>query len=317
MSRGLRIIFAGTPDFAATSLKALLNSEHSVVAVYTQPDRPSGRGRKLTPSPVKAIALEHDIAVYQPQSLKDETAQAELGAIEADLMVVVAYGLLLPKVVLETPPLGCINIHGSLLPRWRGAAPIHRAVLAGDKQTGITIMQMDEGLDTGDMLHIKACDISPQETSGELHDTLADLGAEALLEALTNISAGTVTATPQPNDGVTYAHKLTKEEGRLDWSLTASELERKIKGLAPWPVAYTNIGDKTLRVWQATATHNSHTTTPGSVVSATSKGIEIACADKTLLLQCIQLPGSKALEVSQVLNSKADMFSLDTQLGNA
>ena len=316
MSSALRILFAGTPDFAATSLAALLNTEHQVVGVYTQPDRPSGRGRKLTPSPVKALALEHGIEVMQPTSLKDSDAQAALAAFNADIMVVVAYGLLLPKAVLDTPRLGCINIHGSLLPRWRGAAPIHRAVLAGDNKTGITIMQMDEGLDTGDMLHIRECDITPDMTSGQLHDQLAELGATSVVEALTQIANGEAVATPQPEEGTTYAHKLTKEEGQMDWTLSAEALQRKVKGLSPWPVAYTSIGDKTLRVWDAEVASTSSSAQPGEVVSLDDQRIQVACGEGVLSLTYIQLPGSKAMASDQVLNAKAAMFAPGTRLGS-
>ena len=216
MSKPLRIIFAGTPDFAARHLAALLSSQHQVVAVYTQPDRPAGRGKKLTASPVKNIAVEHDIPVFQPASLRNLEAQQQLATIDADIMVVVAYGLLLPQEALDTPPLGCINVHGSILPRWRGAAPIQRSIWAGDKETGVTIMQMDIGLDTGDMLHVTTLPITATDTSATMYDKLADLGPDALINCLTDIANGTAVATKQDDAQANYAKKLTKEEAQIE-----------------------------------------------------------------------------------------------------
>ncbi|WP_372830962.1 methionyl-tRNA formyltransferase [Pontibacterium sp.] len=314
MSKPLRIVFAGTPDFAASSLQALLNSEHEVIAVYTQPDRPAGRGRKLTPSPVKKLALEHDIAVYQPLSLKGEVEQAELAALDADIMVVVAYGLLLPKAVLDTPRLGCINVHGSLLPRWRGAAPIHRAVLAGDKLTGITIMQMDVGLDTGDMLYKVETPINAGDTSGDLHDQLAEQGAEALVTTLGLIRDGKAEPEKQDDSLANYAHKLEKQEGEIDWSRSATEIERQIRGLSPWPVAYCSLDGKTMRIWGAQASDTTSTEAPGAVAEVTKKTLRIACGEGSLLLTNIQLPGGKPLDTAAVLNAKRDLFPVGKQL---
>ncbi|MCO4758598.1 MAG: methionyl-tRNA formyltransferase [Oceanospirillaceae bacterium] len=314
MSKPLRIVFAGTPDFAASSLQALLNSEHEVIAVYTQPDRPAGRGRKLTPGPVKKLALEHDIAVYQPLSLKGEAEQAELAALDADIMVVVAYGLLLPKAVLDTPRLGCINVHGSLLPRWRGAAPIHRAVLAGDKLTGITIMQMDVGLDTGDMLYKVETPINTGDTSGDLHDQLAEQGAEALVTTLGLIRDGKTEPEKQDDSLANYAHKLEKQEGEIDWSRPATEIERQIRGLSPWPVAYCSLEGKTMRIWGAQASDATSTEAPGAVAEVTKKTLRIACGEGSLLLTNIQLPGGKPLDTAAVLNAKRDLFPVGKQL---
>ncbi len=314
MSNPLRIIFAGTPDFAATSLQALLGSEHEVIAVYTQPDRPSGRGRKLTPGPVKKLALEHDIAVYQPLSLKGEAEQAELAALNADIMVVVAYGLLLPKAVLDTPRLGCINVHGSILPRWRGAAPIHRAVLAGDQSTGITIMQMDVGLDTGDMLYKVETPISDSDTSGDLHDRLADMGAGALIETLALIRDGKAEPEKQDDSLANYAQKLEKQEGKIDWNQSAELIARQVRGLSPWPVAFCELDGQTLRVWYAEADNNA-TAAPGEIISTDKRSVQVGCGEGSLRLTKLQLPGGKPLEASAILNAKRDLFPTGKLLG--
>jgi len=252
---GLRIAFAGTPDFSVPALEALLRAGHRVVGVLTQPDRPKGRGRQVAASPVKAAALAHGIPVSQPLSLKDEAGRAELAAWRPDVLVVVAYGLILPPAALGIPRLGCINIHASLLPRWRGAAPIQRAILAGDESTGITIMLMDVGLDTGPMLLRKEVRIEAQETGGSLHDRLAVLGGSALIEALEGHAAGTLPAIPQPAEGVTYAAKLDKAEALIDWKRDALEIERQVRAFNPWPVAETRLDDEQLRIFEARAEH--------------------------------------------------------------
>jgi len=312
----LRILFAGTPDFAAASLQALLNAGHDVIGVYTQPDRPAGRGRKLTPSPVKKVALEHEIPVYQPLNFKTEEDRHQLAELHADLMVVVAYGLLLPKAVLDAPRLGCINVHASLLPRWRGAAPIHRSLLAGDSETGVTIMQMDEGLDTGAMLLKRSCSIATTETSGELHDKLAVIGATSLLESLPGIADQTIAHEQQDGSLACYAHKLEKTEGEIDWNRPAADIALQIRGLSPWPVAYTSLDGSTLRVWLAETTEqDSAEVTPGRVIATDKKSIYVACADNALKLLKIQLPGSKAMDTSAVLNAKRELFADGTQLG--
>ena len=253
----LNIIFAGTPDFAAQHLQALIDSPHNVIAVYTQPDKPAGRGKKLQASPVKQLAEQHQILVYQPKSLRKPETQAELTALQADVMVVVAYGLILPQAVLDAPTYGCLNVHGSLLPRWRGAAPIQRAIWAGDKQTGVTIMQMDAGLDTGDMLHKVFCDIDLQDTSADLYHKLAEIAPNALIEVLNHLTDGTFIAEPQDDTQSNYAEKLSKEEAKLDWQLSAGQLERNIRAFNPWPMAYLQLTDEqgnpqTLKVYQAT-----------------------------------------------------------------
>ena len=318
-AKRLRILFAGTPDFAASSLKALIDAGHQVIGVYTQPDRPAGRGRKLTPSPVKKVALDNDLPVYQPLNFKlDEDRQA-LADLGADLMIVVAYGLLLPKAVLNAPRLGCINVHASLLPRWRGAAPIHRSLLAGDSETGVTIMQMDIGLDTGAMLLKKSCPITPSDTSGELHDRLAGIGSAALLESLPGIADETIIHQTQDDSLACYAHKLEKAEGQIDWQQPAMEIARQVRGLYPWPVAFTSLNGETLRVWYAEADTQTDpgTATPGTIIATDKKAIIVASGQGVVRLLKIQLPGSKAMETSAVLNSKKELFSNGTQLGQS
>lgn len=314
-SKPLRIVFAGTPEFAATNLQAVLSSRHKVIGVYTQPDRPAGRGQKLTASPVKQLAQQHDIPVYQPLSLRNTEAQAELASLEADLMVVVAYGLILPQGVLDTPRLGCINVHASILPRWRGAAPIHRAVLAGDSESGVTIMQMEAGLDTGPMLQKVFTPIAATETSGTLHDRLATLGADALLQVLEHLAEGPLQGEVQDDALATYAHKLEKEEGQLDWHLPAAQLDRQVRGLHPWPVAYTDAGDKRIRVLAASVDAIQHDKQPGTLLQADRSGLLIACGDGALRLTHIQLPGSRAMAVADVLNSRASDFPPGIRFG--
>lgn len=312
---GLRIVFAGTPDFAAHHLKVLLQSEHQIVAAYTQPDRPAGRGKKLVASPVKQLALENDIPVVQPPNFKDLSDQQQLSDLNADVMVVVAYGLLLPQAVLDTPKYGCINVHASLLPRWRGAAPIQRAVAAGDSESGITIMQMDIGLDTGDMLVTTRCPIDADETGGSLHDKLMEQGGPALLDALAQIKTGTTRPQKQNDSQACYASKLSKAEAALDWSLDAAELDRQIRAFNPFPVAYFSEGKDRIRVWQATRqTGSLDTHPPGTIVRADNDGIEVACGEGTLRLQTLQLPGKKAMPINTILNGYRDRFSVGTQL---
>jgi methionyl-tRNA formyltransferase len=308
LSKPLRIIFAGTPDFAAKHLSALLNSAHEVIAVYTQPDRPAGRGKKLKPSDVKQLALSSDIPVYQPKTLRDETAQQELSALHADLMVVVAYGLILPQVVLDTPRLGCINVHGSLLPRWRGAAPIQRAIWAGDAETGVTIMQMDIGLDTGAMLHKVTCPIATDETSASLYDKLAELGPQGLLETLDQISEQTAVAQEQDDAQANYAAKLSKEEANIDWTQTAVAIERQIRAFNPWPVSYTQIAEQNVKIWQASVIDATTVLQPGTVISATKQGIQVATGEGILNLLNLQLAGKKAMPVQDILNARKEWF---------
>ncbi|MFQ2476481.1 methionyl-tRNA formyltransferase [Aeromonas caviae] len=310
----LKLIFAGTPDFAARHLAALLSSGHEVVAVYTQPDKPAGRGQQLTASPVKELALAHDLPVYQPASLRNEAAQAELAALGADLMVVVAYGLILPKAVLDTPRLGCINVHGSLLPRWRGAAPIQRSIWAGDAETGVTIMQMDVGLDTGAMIRKVTCPIASDETSASLYDKLAGLGPQALVDTLDAMAAGDTAAEPQDDALANYAEKLSKEEARIDWSMDAVAIERCIRAFNPWPISWFDVAGQTVKVWQAEVVAQDHGQAAGTLLKADKQGIEVATGQGVLRLLTLQPPGKKAMSVSDLLNSRRDWFEPGTQL---
>jgi len=303
MSTPLKIVYAGTPEFAAIALQALIDSPHQVVAAYTQPDRPAGRGRKLKASPVKELALAHNIPVYQPESLKSGEEQAQLAALEPDLMVVAAYGLLLPAEVLAIPRLGCLNIHASLLPRWRGAAPIQRAILAGDAETGITIMQMDVGLDTGDMLYKLATPIEESDTAQSLHDRLAELGARAITEALDGLQTGTLHAEKQDDALANYAKKLHKGEAAIDWTQPAPQIARQVAAFNPWPVAQTQNGGEVLRIWEARALAERTDKAPGSVIRTDKQGIDIACGEGVLRVLRLQRPGGKPQVASDFLNA--------------
>ena len=300
----MRIIFAGTPDFAATTLAALLTTEHEICAVYSQPDRPAGRGRKLTASPVKQLAIQHHIPVEQPLNFKAEADREILARYQADLMIVVAYGLLLPQSVLDTPRLGCINVHASLLPRWRGAAPIQRAILAGDKKTGVCIMQMEAGLDTGPVIQRAEIAIEANDTGEQLHDKLAQLGASTLLETLKNFEQLQSQAIPQDNADSCYASKLLKAEANIDWSQSAQQIDRQIRAFNPWPIAQTLWQDKMLRIWGAVVidSHNQNTT-PGTIIQVERQGVDVATGDGVLRLLSIQSPGKKAMPVHDFLNA--------------
>ncbi|OKB64399.1 methionyl-tRNA formyltransferase [Serratia marcescens] len=314
MSDSLRIIFAGTPDFAARHLDALLSSEHQIVGVFTQPDRPAGRGNKLTPSPVKVLAEQHQLPVFQPKSLRPEENQRLVADLNADVMVVVAYGLILPQAVLDMPRLGCINVHGSLLPRWRGAAPIQRSLWAGDSETGVTIMQMDVGLDTGDMMHKIACPIESSDTSASLYDKLAQLGPQGMLTTLRQMADGSATREVQDEAQVTYAEKLSKEEARLDWSLSAAQLERCIRAFNPWPISYFTIDDQPVKVWQASVLAQSANAEPGTVLLADKHGIQVATADGILNLIQLQPAGKKPMSAQDLLNSRREWFTPGNRL---
>ena len=299
MSDSLRIIFAGTPDFAARHLNALLSSEHQIVGVFTQPDRP---------------AEEKGIPVFQPVSLRPQENQQLVADLQADIMVVVAYGLILPKAVLEMPRLGCLNVHGSLLPRWRGAAPIQRALWAGDRETGVTIMQMDVGLDTGDMLYKLSCPITAEDTSATLYDKLAQLGPQGLLATLTHIATGTATREVQDEEQVTYAEKLSKEEALLDWSLSAAQLERCIRAFNPWPMSYFVIDDQPVKVWKASVINTQAKAEPGTIIEANKQGIQVATAEGILNLESLQPAGKKAMNTQDLLNSRREWFTPGNRL---
>jgi methionyl-tRNA formyltransferase len=314
VSKPLNIIFAGTPDFAAQHLAALLQSEHNIVAVYCPPDKPAGRGKKLTACATKLLALAHNIPVQQPDNFKTLGSQLTMASYQADVMVVVAYGLLLPSVILETPKLGCINVHGSILPKWRGAAPIQRALEAGDLQTGVTIMQMNKGLDTGDMILTATCDITAIDTSASLYDKLAGLGPKALLETLALMVSGEYKRQPQDNALATHAAKLEKSDAELNWQQPATVLDRKIRAYIPWPVAQFTFNENNkehhIRVWQACVIELEHNQNPGTIISCDKQGIVVATTTNALRLEILQLPGKKALAVADILNGKADWFAI-------
>lgn len=307
----LRIVFAGTPEFASASLQALLeqntDNQYELVGVYTQPDRPAGRGQKLVQSPVKQLAVSNGIPVFQPLNFKHDEDKAQLEALNADIMIVAAYGIILPKVVLDIPKLGCINVHASLLPRWRGAAPINRALIAGDLETGITIMQMDVGLDTGDMLLKSHCDITPTDTFSTLHDRLAIIGGEALIEALEKLQQGTLVPEQQDESLTCYAAKLTKQEGNIDWSLSAVDIERQVRGLSPWPGAYTNSLSGIMKVHAVQLLdpiERKDADNSGEILQVNKDGIVVATADGSILVTDIQFAGGKRMKVQDALNGK-------------
>ena len=305
----LKVIFAGTPDFAAAALQKIIDAQYEIVVVYTQPDRPAGRGRKLKPSPVKALALEHSIPVEQPVNFKEEGSVETLKRYQADLMIVAAYGLLLPPSVLEAPKHGCLNIHASLLPRWRGAAPIQRAILEGDSETGITIMQMNEGLDTGDMLLKVTTPISETDTGGSLHDRLAELGGDAIVDALELLECDQLKPEPQDDGQANYAKKLSKAESWIDWQQSAIEIDRQIRAFFPWPGSQTQLDDKIIRIHKAVIIDQSTTGNPGDVLAYTRDGVDVQCGKGRLRLVHCQLPGSRAMSVTDLHNGHPDLFA--------
>lgn len=321
MTTPLRVVFAGTPDFAAIHLQALLESQHDVVAVYSQPDRPAGRGKKLQASPVKQLASQSNIAVFQPQNFKTDETRQQLADLQADVMVVVAYGLILPQRILDIPKHGCLNVHGSLLPRWRGAAPIQRSIWAGDMHTGVTIMQMDKGLDTGAMLLQKSMPIAGDATSASLYASLAKLGPPALIETLDTLAS--ISPETQDNSKANYAEKLSKQEARIDWAEDAAQLERNVRAFNPWPMAFfeCKTGDETIaiKVWQAeikelpTQQLDSGVKV-GQIISSDKGGILIKTGKHGLLLTSVQIPGKKAMSVADVLNSRKEWFAVGTLL---
>lgn len=314
MSQPLNIIFAGTPDFAARHLAALLKTHHNVVGVLTRQDKPAGRGKKLTPSPVKVMAEENVIPVFQPTSLRNEESQQWVADQNPDIMIVVAYGMILPEAVLNLPRLGCLNVHGSLLPRWRGAAPIQRSIWAGDAQTGVTIMQMDIGLDTGDMLHKAILPISAQDTSASLYEKLAEVGPNALIETLNLITSGQATPEKQDDTLANYAEKLSKDEARIDWSLPAEQIERCIRAFNPWPISYFEVDEQLIKVWQAEVINEPHNQPAGTILRADKKGICIATGDGQLNILQLQPPGKKPMHAQDLLNSRRGSFIPGQQL---
>jgi methionyl-tRNA formyltransferase len=303
MTSRQRIVFAGTPEFSVPALDALHAAGHAIAAVYTQPDRPAGRGRTLTASPVKRRALELGLPVEQPGSFKEAGAVAQLAGHAADLMVVVAYGLILPQAVLDVPRLGCLNIHASLLPRWRGAAPIQRAILAGDTRTGVTIMKMDAGLDTGPMLLERPVGIGADETAGQLHDRLAAVGAEAIVTAIDEWLAGRIVPAPQPAEGATYAAKIRKEEATIDWTQPAAAIVRQVRAFNPWPVAETRWQGQQLRIWEARALEAAHDAAPGEVIEAAGGRLTVATGGGSLRVERLQLAGRGVLSTAEFLNA--------------
>ncbi|WP_277850260.1 methionyl-tRNA formyltransferase [Moellerella wisconsensis] len=314
MSQPLNIIFAGTPDFAARHLAALLKTHHNVVGVLTRQDKPAGRGKKLTPSPVKVMAEENAIPVFQPTSLRNDESQQWVADQNPDIMIVVAYGMILPEAVLNLPRLGCLNVHGSLLPRWRGAAPIQRSIWAGDAQTGVTIMQMDIGLDTGDMLHKAILPISAQDTSASLYEKLAEIGPNALIETLNLITSGQAIPEKQDDKFANYAEKLSKDEARIDWALPAEQIERCIRAFNPWPISYFEVDEQLIKVWQAEVINEPHNQPVGTILRADKKGICIATGDGQLNILQLQPPGKKPMHAQDLLNSRRGSFIPGQQL---
>lgn len=313
MGQSLRVVFAGTPDFAAEHLRQLLATEHHIVGVYTQPDRPAGRGKKLQPSAVKQVAIDHELPVYQPASLKSDEAQAQLQQLDADVMIVVAYGLLLPQAILDIPRYGCINVHGSLLPRWRGAAPIQRAIWAGDNESGVAIMQMEAGLDTGPVLHETRCEISAVETSATLYQKLEKLGPQALITVLNDLQNYLSQAKVQDESKATYARKLSKEEGRIDWQDSARQLERNVRAFFPWPTAWFDVdgfkgGQSMVKVLRAEALQSQTKATPGTIINATGDGLDVACGEGVLRILEAQVPGKKPQAVATLVNGYGNIF---------
>lgn len=304
----LRILFAGTPEFSALHLKALIDSEHQLIGVYTQPDRPAGRGKKLQASPVKSLALEAGLAVYQPASLKEPAEQEQLADLRADVLIVVAYGLILPQAILDAPRLGCLNVHASLLPRWRGAAPIQRAIEAGDQVSGITIMQMDAGLDTGAMLATASCPIQTDTTAASLHDELAELGAPLLLEVLSRLDEYQQQAITQDDALSTYASKILKSEAALDWRRSATQLDRAVRAFNPFPISFSTLAGERVKIWQATPAAAARAE-PGTIISASKDGIVVSCGEGCLNIKRLQLPGGKPLTAEQVLNARKQHFA--------
>jgi methionyl-tRNA formyltransferase len=312
----LRIVFAGTPEFSALHLKAIIESKHQLIGVYTQPDRPAGRGKKIQSSPVKLLAQAHGIPLFQPPTLKAEPEQETLAQLQADVLIVVAYGLILPQSILDTPRLGCLNVHASLLPRWRGAAPIQRAIESGDETTGITIMQMDAGLDTGKMLATSRCETATH-TAASLHDELAKSGPPLLLEVLDDLENYLRNAQPQDDEKATYASKITKAEAEIDWEQDSLVIERRVRAFNSFPICYSQLGEQRIRIWSATQLdEDAGDTPPGTIMRADAEGIAVSCGQGQLLIKELQLPGGKALSAGQILNAQQQKFAPGERFSN-
>ena len=304
----MKIIFMGTPDFSVGTLEALVEAGHEIVLAVTQPDKPKGRGKEMQFTPVKECALAHNIPVYQPKKIREPECIEELKKYQADVCVVVAFGQILPKEILEMTPYGCINVHASLLPKYRGAAPIQRSLWAGDAETGVTIMQMDVGLDTGDMLYKLSCPITAEDTSGTLYDKLAELGPQGLITTLKQLADGTAKPEVQDETLVTYAEKLSKEEARIDWSLSAAQLERCIRAFNPWPMSWLEIEGQPVKVWKASVIDTATNAAPGTILEANKQGIQVATGDGILNLLSLQPAGKKAMSAQDLLNSRREWF---------
>lgn len=304
----MNIIFAGTPQFAIPCLEALAQSHHQLLAIYTQPDRPAGRGHKLQASPVKVWGENHNIPVYQPINFKHQTSIDEFKALAPDIMIVIAYGLILPQSILSIPKYGCVNVHASLLPRWRGASPIQQSILHGDAESGVTIMQLDAGMDTGAMLATISCPIEPDDTSGRLHDKLSLLACNPLLEVLNALIANQCTPKPQDSHYVTYAPKINKEDAAINWQLPAKIICQQIRAYNPWPIAYTHMNEKTIRIHQARVIEQTNSATPGTILAASKEGLRVATKENVLLIERLQFPGGKAISIMDLLNSNQDLF---------
>lgn len=310
----MNIIFAGTPHFALPSLEAVWHSSHDLQAVYTQPDRPAGRGHTLQASPVKQWAVQHKLPIYQPINFKLQASIDELKALQPDLLIVIAYGLILPQAVLDIPKYGCVNVHASLLPRWRGASPIQQALLHGDAETGVTIMQMDAGMDTGDMLTKVTCPIDANETAGSLHDKLAHLATAPLVNMLNQIENQCVVPTPQDKNGVTYAPKIVKNQARIHWAQSAVHIERQIRAFNPWPIAFTQFDQNIIRIHQAHAVNEPHSEEPGTILASSKDGLLVATGEGCLLIKRIQFPGGKVIPFSDYLNAHSHVLPIHGML---
>lgn len=299
----MNIVFAGTPPFAIPCLEKIYGSEHTITAVYTQPDRPAGRGRKMQASAVKMWAESHSLPIFQPTNFKDQNTINELAELAPDIMVVIAYGLILPKAVLDIPRIACINVHASILPQWRGASPIQHSILHGDKLSGVTIMQMDAGMDTGGIYTIATCAINENDTAGDLHDKISSISAKPLLETINKIEHEDLKPTPQDNNLATYAGKISKQDAAIDWSKTSVEIDQQIRAFNPWPIAHTRVGDLVVRIYKASIVLDKSSANPGTITAIDKKGITIATSKQSVCIESFQFPGGKAVSVANWLNA--------------